>query len=219
MRKIAIIIIVLLLLMIAGVSGVFYHWKTTGEKEKIRKEAFVYFNEEDYVKAADLFEELLDKKTLFSSDTDKDAEAYLAECYYQLEDYKQADKLYDRLIDGNPGETRNYLLKGRCLEDQDRAEEAVSCYEQGYKETGASELLLRICRVYIEEKDYDKALEHAQEGTKGDSRQEFLFMKIVIEEKARDYQAAYEAAEEYISLYPEDEKGRKEYVFLSTRIP
>ena len=218
MRKFVILIIVLLLLT-AGVSGAFYHWKTIEAKEKIREEAFLYFDEEDYEKAADLFEDLINKKTLFSSGTDIDAEAYLAECYYQLGDYKEADKVYDQLIRRDSGETRNYLLKGTCLEDQDRPQDAISCYEQGYKNTSAPELLLRVCRVYIDEKDYDKALEYAEEGAKGDSRQEFLFMKIVIKEKARDYEAAYEAASEYVSLYPEDEKGRKEYVFLSTRIP
>ena len=241
MRKFVILIIVLVLLL-TGVSGAFYYWRTTErkgnnqeesysfldtfghwksveEKEKTREEAFLRFEEEDYEKAADLFEDLLDQKTFFSSDADTDVEDYLAECYYQMGDYEQADKVYDRLIQRDPGKTRNYLLKGSCLEDQDLPQDAVSCYEQGYKESGAPELLLRICRVYIDEKDYDKALEYAEKGAKGDSRQEFLFMKIVIQEEARDYEAAYEAASEYVSLYPEDEKGRKEYVFLSTRIP
>ena len=45
-----------------------------------------------------------------------------------------------------------------------------------------------------------------------------MYGKIVIYEKAEAYDKAYEAAQKYVELYPDDEAGKKEYTFLSTRI-
>ena len=47
---------------------------------------------------------------------------------------------------------------------------------------------------------------------------DFMYGKIVIYEKAQEYDRAYEAAKKYVELYPDDEAGKKEYIFLSTRI-
>ena len=45
-----------------------------------------------------------------------------------------------------------------------------------------------------------------------------MYVKIVIYKKAEAYDKAYEAAKKYVELYPDDEAGKKEYTFLSTRI-
>ena len=216
MRKI--VVIGILVLLILGVSGGYYHLRAIHDKKEIRQEALLYFQEEDYQKAAELFEDARARKTLFSSDLDWDILNYLAESRYQLGDYDEALKLYDRIIRQDSGEARNYLLKGECLEKADRPEDAVDCYQTGYDKTDDSSLLLRMCHVYMDEKDYEKALACAEQGSEGDDRQAFLFNKIIIYEKSRDYESAFRAASDYVDLYPKDEKGKKEYTFLSTRV-
>ena len=39
-----------------------------------------------------------------------------------------------------------------------------------------------------------------------------MYGKIVIYEKAQEYDRAYEAAKKYVELYPDDEAGKKEYI-------
>ena len=216
MRKV--VVAGILILLIFGLSGVYYHLRAIHDKQEIRREALLYFNEEDYQKAADLFEDARARKTFFSSQLDWDILNYLAESRYQLGDYDEALKLYDSMIRQEPGKSQNYQLKGECLEKADRPEEAIDCYQTGYDKTGDSTLLLRMCNVYMNEKEYEKALSCTEEGSRGDDRQEFLYNKIIIYERSRDYSSAFQAASEYVNLYPKDEKGKKEYIFLSTRV-
>ena len=93
-------------------------------------------------------------------------------------------------------------------------------YRQGCNNTKDTDFLEKICEIYVEKKDYDNALSYIQKGIEqgGDSKAEFMYGKIVIYEKAQEYDKAYEAAKKYVELYPDDEAGKKEYTFLATRI-
>ena len=88
----------------------------------------------------------------------------------------------------------------------------MKVYEQGWNSTNDTDFLEKICEIYVEQKDYDNALKG------GESKAGFMYGKIVIYEKAQEYDRAYEAAKKYVELYPDDEAGKKEYIFLSTRI-
>ena len=81
-------------------------------------------------------------------------------------------------------------------------------------------VLEKICEIYVDQKDYDNALVYIQKGIEqgGESKASFMYGKIVIYENAQEYDKAYEAAKKYVELYPDDEAGKKEYTFLSTRI-
>lgn len=212
-------IILLLLIIAAGASGV-YMKRSREIKLDMRDEALLYFQEQDYEKAIDCFEKARARKSLFSGEIDTDINCYLAESYRQLGDYQEAIELYDMMLRWGSANQRCYLLKGDCLEKSGQEEEAVECYEEGYKKTGESDFLLRLCQVSINRKDYKKAHEYADKGIEKeeDDKAAFLFEKIVIYEKEQKYRRAYQTAKEYVKLYPDDEKGRREYIFLSTRI-
>ena len=77
-----------------------------------------------------------------------------------------------------------------------------------------------ICDIYLEQEDYENALAFTEQGIAagGESKQTFMFQKVVIYERSLDYEAAYEAVQEYCELFPEDEAGQREMTFLSTRI-
>ena len=68
--------------------------------------------------------------------------------------------------------------------------------------------------------DYDQALTYIEEGLAlGDEsgNQQLRFNEIIAYERKLDFPTAKLKAEAYMSLYPTDEAGAREYTFLSTR--
>ena len=177
MRKIIIRVVIAAVILLAGI-GVF-QWHNYQQKVEYRKEALLYFKEEDYSKTISYLGQALKLQSVFAGKLDLDMTCYLAESHYQLK-----------------------------------------VYEQGWNSTNDTDFLEKICEIYVEQKDYDNALKYIQKGIEqgGESKAGFMYGKIVIYEKAQEYDRAYEAAKKYVELYPDDEAGKKEYIFLSTRI-
>lgn len=68
--------------------------------------------------------------------------------------------------------------------------------------------------------DVDGALELNQYMKKSAGKTDMMnlyFDEIVIYEQSHDYSSAKAKAEEYVAMYPDDERGQKEYEFLLTR--
>ena len=211
-----IIAIVVIVLILAGV----WQWREYSSKQDLRDDALLYFKEEDYSKSIQYLESALDRHVLFSGRLNHDMTCYLAESYYQLEDYEEAEAIYDRLIASDSGEPRYYQLKGRCARDAGDYERAMEIYSQGWEATQDSSFLKLICDIYLEQEDYENALSFAEQGVAagGENKGEFMYQKVIIYEHSQDYEAAYEAVKEYCELFPEDEDAQKEMTFLSTRI-
>ena len=199
MRKIIIRVVIAAVILLAGI-GVF-QWHNYQQKVEYRKEALLYFKEEDYSKTISYLGQALKLQSVFAGKLDLDMTCYLAESHYQLKEYDEAEKIYDKLINND-------------------SKAAVKVYEQGWNSTNDTDFLEKICEIYVEQKDYDNALKYIQKGIEqgGESKAGFMYGKIVIYEKAQEYDRAYEAAKKYVELYPDDEAGKKEYIFLSTRI-
>ncbi len=218
MRKIVggAIIAILFVLILAGAL----QWHTYEKKVEYRQEALLYFKEKDYSKTISYLKNALGQWSVFGGRLDQDMNCYLAESYYQLKEYGKAEKIYDKLIKKDEKNMQYYLLKGECVEETGEDAQAVAIYEQGFKKTEDTDFLKKICELYTEKKDYTNALKYAQKGADqgGEVKASFLFQKIVIYEKAQEYQKAYEMAGEYLKLYPDDEDAKKEYTFLATRI-
>ena len=206
-------------LMVALAAG-YFQWNAYGQKTELREEALLYFKEEDYSKTIKYLQQALDKKSLFSEKIDHDMKCYMAESYYQLGLYEEAEEIYDQLLKSSQKEKKDYLLKGRCFQAEGKYDEAVKTFEAGYEKTQESEFLKRICDLYMEQGEYDQALVYAEKGIQagGESKKELMYQKVIIYEKSQDYQAAYDAVSEYCELFPEDKNAEKEMVFLSTRI-
>lgn len=210
--------ILLLFLVILAVG--YFQWNMYGQKIELREEALLYFKEEDYSKTIKYLQQALDKRSVFGNKIDHDMRCYMAESYYQLEQYDKAEKIYDQLLKDSEKEKKYYLLKGRCYQAEEEYGKAVQILETGYDKTGDSEFIKQISDIYLEQEEYEKALAYVDKGIKagGDSKKELMYQKVIIYEKSQDYQAAYDAVKEYCELFPNDDDAEKEMVFLSTRI-
>ena len=204
------------LLLLGGI----WQWREYGRKQELRDDALLYFAEEDYSKTIQYLESALDRHCIFAGGLNHDMTCYLAESYYQLNDYEQAEEIYDKLIASDSDESSYYQLKGRCARDDGDPERAMEIYTDGWEHTQDSTFLKLICDIYLEQEDYENALAFTEQGIAagGETKGEFMYQKVIIYERSLDYDAAYEAVQEYCELFPEDENAQKEMTFLSTRI-
>lgn len=211
-------VILLIVLLTGGFFG-YQGYKRSRQKE-LFEEASVFFEEKDYQKAIQIFEQAKEKNSLFSGSMDRQLLYYEAEAYMNLGEYKEAIQIYNYFIGEKPKEEMNYTLKGYCYEKAKEYDKAAIVYVEAYNQTKEGTFLLKLCNMYIRTKDYDKALEIIAEH--GEIKEEeiqkaLLFAEIVICEKQQNYEEAYEKAKAFHEKYPEDEDGKKEVEFLESR--
>ena len=92
MRKIIIRVVIAAVILLAGI-GVF-QWHNYQQKVEYRKEALLYFKEEDYSKTISYLGQALKLQSVFAGKLDLDMTCYLAESHYQLKEYDEANKVY-----------------------------------------------------------------------------------------------------------------------------
>lgn len=207
------------ILVLVAIAGVF-QWHNYDRKTEYRQEALLYFKEEDYEKSILYLDRALALHSVFAGKLNRDMSCYLAESHYQLKEYEEAERIYDGLIKQDESCSEYYMLKGKCVANSGNFDKAVRVYKEGWKQTENTDFLEKICEMYVEKEDYENALSYVEKGIRqgGSTKARFLFREIVIYEKSGDYERAYEAAERYVKLYPDDKEGQKEFTFLSTRI-
>lgn len=141
--------------------------------------------------------------------------------YYYMEDYENAQKELETAIDRNYSEAM--LVMGQVYLAQDDVDSARSMFqeymekEEDHMADGYNGLVL----CDIEEQDYSAALENVKRGletAQGDQMQDLLFNEVVVYEKSLDFETAQTKAEEYLQLFPDDEKMQREKEFLDTRV-
>lgn len=146
---------------------------------------------------------------------------YISEAYAQMGKNEESSAYLEVIINRKESERDNKFVKGRAYQKLGKIEEAIKIYETYRTEHGLTMSEYRLYRdCLMEIKDYDKVVELNQslrENAGEKDMQELMFDEIVIYEKKCDYANAYKAAEEYVSMYPEDEAGQKEYQFLQSR--
>ena len=128
--KIIIRVVIAAVILLAGI-GVF-QWHNYQQKVEYRKEALLYFKEEDYSKTISYLGQALKLQSVFAGKLDLDMTCYLAESHYQLKEYDEAEKIYDKLINNDSKNAQYYILKGECLAKSGDAKAAVKVYEQGW---------------------------------------------------------------------------------------
>ena len=106
----------LIVFLLVALAAGYFQWNAYGQKTELREEALLYFKEEDYSKTIKYLQQALDKKSLFSEKIDHDMKCYMAESYYQLGLYEEAEEIYDQLLKSSQKEKKYYLLKGRCFQ-------------------------------------------------------------------------------------------------------
>lgn len=139
--------------------------------------------------------------------------------YYYLESYEEAQsQLIGPVEQGY--EPAMYLI-GRVYLAQNDCEHAEAVYRQIQAQSGDSAAVFNgLAMCAIARGGYDEALACIQQGLALDGtegKQELLFNEIIAYERKLDFASAREKAEAYTALYPADEAGKKELIFLSSR--
>ena len=119
-------------------------------------------------------------------------EAFMGQsiAYYELEEYESCVACLQKAKEsGEVFEMTTYRFWGNALMELERYEEAIKVYCDGMSAGGESAVVL----------------------------QEMKFNCVVAYERLADWKNAKKCIEEYVALYPEDEKGQREFEFLKTR--
>lgn len=158
--------------------------------------------------------------TALSIESTDEADNYdKARIYYYLEDYEQAQELLGPLVESLDGPS--LLLMGQVylkLNDTAHARSVYQQYKSSVGEIPAVYNGLVLCD--LADGDTQSAIDNALTGlelNEDDGKQELLYNLIVVYEEAGDYESAKQRSQEYISLYPSDEAGVREYEFLMSR--
>lgn len=214
------VIAAIVLCVLAFIGFFVYQGHEKSIQNDLYEEAAVFFEEEDYKKAIQYFEEAREHDNLFTGSLDEELSYYQAEAYANLGEYEEAIEIYDRMIGENPKEAMNYTLKEYCLYHAGDYEQAAQVYEEGYQQTGEESFLASLANLYVSIEEYEKALaivKDSDEKNAEDVKKELKFLEIVIYEKQQEYEAAYEKAVAFCEAYPEDEQGIRERDFLESR--
>lgn len=139
--------------------------------------------------------------------------------YYYLGNYERAKEELANAALQSHGPA--ILLLSQVNIETNDMESAQSLAQQYLSEIGETPQVYNVMTlVYIAQENYDAALEQINRGLAlgtEEDRQDLLFNEIVVYERKLDFETAKAKAEEYVSLYPSDQQGQKEYEFLKTR--
>lgn len=138
---------------------------------------------------------------------------------YYLEEYQQA---YIALEEARSnGGAEAYLYLGKAYEatgDYNYASSVYSSYLA--KDTSNAEIYNQLGVCEMAKGNYEKALTAFQSGMKAQNnliQQTLSYNEIVAYEHLGEFQKASVLLQTYLANYPDDEKARREYDFLSTR--
>jgi len=158
-------------------------------------------------------------QTALEAGEDKISDYDKGRLYYYLEDYDNAKNCLEKARD--TGSAQVALFLGRTYEELGDFNYASSVYLNYLdKDPSSAEIQnqLGICRMQMNE--YEGALEAFEAGLacEDDSCEQTLkFNQIAACEKLARFDQAASLTEEYLKLYPDDERAKREYEFLKTR--
>lgn len=139
--------------------------------------------------------------------------------YYYMGEYQKA---YIALEDAkNTGGAESYLYLGKAYEATGDYNYASSVYNSYIsQDTSNARVYNQLGLCEMMKQDYQKALEAFQAGMQIENNgmmQTLSFNEIVAYEYLGDYQKASVLLDNYLKSYPDDEKAKREQIFLSTR--
>lgn len=159
------------------------------------------------------------EKALAIQDNSAEADYQKARIYFCLEDYDKAKSLLSSLVEEKNENAME--LMGRVYLALDDTAHARKTYQELLEADGESaECYNGLVLCDLKDEDYTSAMENVNKGLASagnEGRRELLYNAIVVLEYQGDFAGALEKAREYTELYPADERGAREYTFLSTR--
>lgn len=140
--------------------------------------------------------------------------------YYYLGDYAKAQEMLARPAEAKHKEAM--ILMGKVylkLDDSAHARNVYQQYMESYEKDAAGYCGAALCE--IADGNYDAALAAVESGLalegNEEAKRDLLYNQIVAYEGKRDFETAKQLAAQFVEQYPDDEEGKKEYDFLSTR--
>lgn len=216
-KKLKAVLIAVLVIVIGGAGFLGYEYVT---QKLTANEGIELLTKGEYQKAYEAFEKAGSKKTILWTKQKNDVMFYQAESLYQLKRYKDAMNVYDHIIDRKP-QGRAYEWKALCYVGLGQEEQALKVCEEGIRAVPSEgESYYAKYGILAKQKKYDEGLATINEALKQNittKKKELLFARISLYEAKFDFKTAYRYAKEYVKLYPDDEKGKKEKTFLETR--
>lgn len=216
-KKLKAVLIAVLVIVIGGAGFLGYEYVT---QKLTANEGIELLTKGEYQKAYEAFEKAGSKKTILWTKQKNDVMFYQAESLYQLKRYKDAMNVYDHIIDRKP-QGRAYEWKALCYVGLGQEEQALKVCEEGIRAVPSEgESYYAKYGILAKQKKYDEGLATINESLKQNittKKKELLFARISLYEAKFDFKTAYRYAKEYVKLYPDDEKGKKEKTFLETR--
>lgn len=154
---------------------------------------------------------------------DAEEKMQIGRAYICLDNYEEAEDFLQDAKKEKCVEASYYL--GQIAQMQSFYDEAKEYYEEYLKSAKADVSLptvySNLAGCYIEQKDYDTALEYLEQGLDlgvTSAYQDLLRNQVILLEKMGKMEQAATAATDYINAYPKDEEMAKEAEFIATRI-
>ncbi len=140
---------------------------------------------------------------------------------YYLQNYNEAKDMLISATRKDPDDGRAVFLLGKVyLASNDIADARAIYKEYVTNEKTAAGAYNGLALCDIADGDYDSAMKDVEAGLAvgdEDAEQGLLFNEIVLYEQLRDWSTAKQKAAAFVTKYPSDEAGMREYDFLSTR--
>ncbi len=140
--------------------------------------------------------------------------------YYYMEDYDNArSELIKASQKGNEDSVLMLGMVYLAKNDISNSRALFIQYITGMKQSAKGYNGLALCDM--KEGNYNSALVNIQEGLPYASTEELqslLFNEVVVYEKILDFQTAYQKAQEYLEMFPDDQEMVRERVFLRSRV-
>lgn len=144
---------------------------------------------------------------------------YRGELYLLLGEYANAQAELEAALAKN-SVAANFVM-AQLFEAQGDMESAETYYK-AYAESGEAdaEAMNALARIAMAKEDYMTALSYINQGIalgNVSCKRELLQNQIICLEYTADFTGAWQAAQEYIALYPNDLDMQREYIFLKNR--
>lgn len=145
--------------------------------------------------------------------------AYRGELYLLLGEYENAVTELNAALE--KGSTKANLLLAQTFEAQGDAATAETYYK-AYVDSGEadSRTMNALAEIAMAKLDYASALSYINQGLAMEqvaNKRELMQNQIICLEYTADFTEAWQVAQEYVMLYPNDTDVQREYIFLKNR--
>lgn len=181
--------------------------------------ADIYMKTGEYQKAVGEYDKVLEYSAVKEKDVRKLQDLAQALFDFDQGNYAGAIPGLEKAAKGDYPEM--YMFLGTCYGQIGDVNNMFANYEIYVDKFGYnSYIYAQYASYYISVGELDQAYGFIYNGLKSDDEYnaELRLLEIAYYERLKDFDHAFELAEELISYYPDNEDGQKEYAFLYTRV-